>query len=109
MRFLAIAFLLSLMSSQLLAQNAPGTAVELLTTLSGHTKSIEQIAFSPSGHVVASSSRDLGESPREHDMSKAKAAELISAAFENVACQLSALELLEVIDWRQHRNHIRVC
>ena len=58
MRIPAIALLLSLTSVPLLAQNATGGAVELITTLSGHTKSIEHIEFSSSGNVVATSSRD---------------------------------------------------
>ncbi|HKS08762.1 MAG TPA: hypothetical protein VJS13_04395, partial [Pyrinomonadaceae bacterium] len=58
MRILAIALLLSSTSVQLLAQNATRGAVELITTLSGHTKSIEQIEFGRSGDVIATSSKD---------------------------------------------------
>lgn len=57
-RILTIALLLSLTSVQLLAQNAAGMGAELITTLSGHTKSIEIIEFSRSGDVVVTSSKD---------------------------------------------------
>lgn len=58
LRIPAIALLLSLTSVQLLAQNATGSGAELITTLSGHTKSIEHIEFSSSGDVVATGSRN---------------------------------------------------
>lgn len=58
MRILLFALLLSLTNIQAVAQKSTVTAVELIATLSGHTKSIEQIEFSHSGDVVATSSKD---------------------------------------------------
>ena len=54
---LAVALLLSI-TPQLTAQQAPGSSVEVVAMLRGHTKSILQIEFSHSGEIVASSSRD---------------------------------------------------
>lgn len=57
-RIPTIALLLVLTSVQLVAQNAAGFGAELITTVSGHTKSIEFIEFNRSGDVVATSSND---------------------------------------------------
>ena len=54
---LAVALLLSI-TPQLTAQQTPGSSVEVVAMLRGHTKSILQIEFSHSGEIVASSSRD---------------------------------------------------
>ena len=56
-RILAVALLLSI-TPQLTAQQTPGSSVEVVAMLRGHTKSILQIEFSHSGEIVASSSRD---------------------------------------------------
>ena len=50
--------LLESITPQLTAQQTPSNSAEVVTMLRGHTKSILQIEFSPSGEIVASSSRD---------------------------------------------------
>jgi WD40 repeat protein len=57
-RTLAIALLLSLTSGPLSAQKPAESSVELIATLSGHTKNIEAIEFSHDGERVATSSND---------------------------------------------------
>lgn len=57
-RIPAVALLLSLTSIQLLAQQAAGSSVQVVATLRGHTKSIQQIEFSHSGEILATSSSD---------------------------------------------------
>jgi WD40 repeat protein len=54
---LALALVLSL-TTQLHAQTPTRNSVELIATLSGHTKSIQEIAFSPRGEIVAASGKD---------------------------------------------------
>lgn len=54
-KILAAAFVLSF-TAQLHAQSI--RSVDLLKTLTGHTKSIVEIAFSPRGEIVAASSKD---------------------------------------------------
>jgi WD40 repeat protein len=56
-KILSVALVLSL-TIQLHAQNAATSSVKLVKTLSGHTKSIQEIAFSPRGEIVAASGKD---------------------------------------------------
>jgi WD40 repeat protein len=58
LRFLSVALLLVITSIQLSAQQPAGGSAEVVATLGGHTKSIDQIEFSHSGELIAASSRD---------------------------------------------------
>ena len=55
LRILAVALLLPI---QLLAAEAANSSVELVATLRGHTKTIENVEFSHRGEIVATSSND---------------------------------------------------
>ena len=56
-KILTVALVLSL-TIQLHAQNAATSSVKLISTLAGHTSSIQAIAFSPRGEFVAASGND---------------------------------------------------
>jgi WD40 repeat protein len=57
-KIFALTLLLAMSGNQLLAQSTAGSSVEVAAVLRGHTKSIQQIEFSHSGEIVATSSED---------------------------------------------------
>lgn len=57
-RFLAVALLLAMISFPVRAQQIGGGSAEVVATLRGHIKKIEEIEFSPSGKLIAANAGD---------------------------------------------------